>query len=370
MKYYIIAGEPSGDLHASNLIRAITDVDRSASFRGFGGDRMAAAGAQIAKHYKDLAFMGFWEVAMNLRTIFRNLSFCKEDILRFNPDAVILVDYPGFNLRIAKFLKQNKIKVFYYISPQMWAWHSSRVKQIKQLVDRMFVILPFEKEFYKKWNYDVDFVGHPLLDAMQDLRFNENFLREHQLDQKKLIAILPGSRRQEIKKMLPVMAELPRHFPDYQFAVAGLSHLGEEFYRKYIHDPAIRIVFDQTYDLLHHAHAAMVTSGTATMETALFNVPQVVCYKGNYLSYLIGRMLVEVKYIAMVNLICDKEAVKELIQGEMTVENLRAALNKILTLDEREKMLSDYRLLREKLGGAGASMRAAEMMIHRLRGEG
>ncbi len=367
MKFYIIAGEASGDLHASNLIRAIKNIDGAASVRGFGGGRMKAAGADIVKHYKDLAFMGFWEVLVNLRTILGILSFCKQDILQFKPDAVILVDYPGFNLRMAKFLKAKGIRVFYYISPQVWAWHTSRVKQIKRCVDRMFVILPFEKEFYAKWKYEVEFVGHPLLDALADYKFNENFLRDNHFADKKVIAILPGSRRQEIKRMLPVMAEMAHLFPDYQFVAAGLTHIGEAFYRKHLHRPEIKLVFDQTYDLLHHSHAAMVTSGTATMETALFNVPQVVCYKGNFLSYVIGRMLVEVQFIAMVNLICGKKVVEELIQNDLTTENLRAELEKILSGEERNSVVSGYKLLCEKLGGVGASKRTAEVMVNALK---
>jgi len=368
MKFYIIAGEASGDLHASYLIRAIKSLDGTVDVRGFGGDRMKAAGADIVMHYKDLAFMGFWEVVANLRTILRNLAFCKRDILRFRPDAVILVDYPGFNLRIAKFLKAKGIKVFYYISPQVWAWHSSRVKQIKGCVDRMFVILPFEKEFYARWNYDVDFVGHPLLDALHDFRFNENFVSYNRLPQKRIIALLPGSRRQEIRRMLPVMAEMAHYFPGYQFVVAGLSHIGEAFYRAFIHHPDVKLVLDQTYDVLNNSFAALVTSGTATVETALLNVPQVVCYKGNYFSYLIGRMVVEVDYIAMVNLICGKKAVEELIQNNLTVSNIRAALSRLLESSERERIFDDYRTLREKLGGAGASKRAAKLMMNRVMG--
>ncbi len=412
MKLYIIAGEPSGDLHASNLVRSIKNLDRSASVRGFGGDRMQAAGAEIVKHYKDLAFMGFLEVVVHLRTILRNLSFCKKDILQFKPDAVILVDYPGFNLRIAKFLKQNArlneagqgIKVFYYISPKVWAWHSSRVKQIKECVDRMFVILPFEKEFYAKWNYDVDFVGHPLLDALDEFESSSknstddtlsfepvpfagegrgeaikkaphsggtapsNFLQQNQLEQKRIIAILPGSREQEIKRMLPVMAEMVQYFPDERFVVAGLSQIGESFYRQYLHHPGVKLVMDQTYDVLNNSFAAVVTSGTATLEAALFNVPQVVCYKANFISYWIGRMLVKVKFIALVNLIGGREIVEELIQNKLTAESLRAALNKISGARERERILSDYKSLREKLGGAGASKRAAEEMVKRLIG--
>lgn len=356
-------------MHASNLIRAIRKLDSAASVRGWGGDRMTLAGADIVKHYRDLAFMGFWEVLVNLGTILRHLSFCKRDIMQFKPDAVILVDYPGFNLRIARFVKTRGIKVFYYISPQVWAWHSSRVRMIKKYVDRMFVILPFEKDFYARWNYEVDFVGHPLLDALADFRFNENFLQDNRLEHKKIIAILPGSRRQEIKRMLPVMAQMVHYFPGYQFVVAGLSHIGESFYRQYLHHPDVRLVIDQTYDVLHNAFAAMVTSGTATMEAALLGVPQVVCYRGNIISFWTGRMLVAVRYIAMVNLICGKQIVDELLQGRLTVQNLRAALTKILDAGERERILVDYRKLRQKLGGAGASRRAAGRMVGSLLGE-
>lgn len=366
MRFYIIAGESSGDLHAANLIRAIQSQNTETSFRGFGGDKMAAAGCVIAKHYRELAFMGFWEVAVNIRTIFSNLAYCKQDMLQFKPDAVILVDYPGFNLRMAKFLKSKGIKVFYYISPQVWAWKASRVNIIKKCVDRMFVILPFEKAFYAKWNYEVDFVGHPLLDELAGLKLNENFREQNHLGQKKIIALLPGSRKQEIAKMLPVMSEMTQHFPDYQFVVAGLSFIDESFYKNLIHHPCTRLVMDQTHDLLHHSYAALVTSGTATLETALFNVPQVVCYKGSLLSYWIGKMLVQVRFIALVNLICEKSVAEELIQGAVNVKTLQAALYHLLDSKDRERIFSDYQVLREKLGGIGASEETARLILSRM----
>lgn len=367
MKFYIIAGEASGDLHAANLVRAMKEQEQAAEFRGFGGDKMANAGATIVKHYRDLAFMGFWEVAVNIRTILGNLSFCKQDILQYKPDAVVLVDYPGFNLRIAEFLKGKGIKVFYYISPQVWAWKASRVKLIKACVDRMFVILPFEKEFYAKWNYEVDFVGHPLLDELAANKQGENFLLSNNLDDKKIIALLPGSRKQEISRMLPVMIGMIKFYPEYQFVIAGLTNIGEDFYRDLLPSSGTRLVMDQTYDLLAHAHAALVTSGTATLETALFNVPQVVCYRGSYFSYLIGRMLVRVKFISLVNLICDKQVVTELIQDDFSPERLRSELKNILTEKTREQILVNYRLLEDKLGGAGASQKTGALILQDMR---
>ncbi len=363
MKLYIIAGEASGDLHGANLIRAIKSLNVSSEVRGFGGDKMAQAGCDVVKHYRELAFMGFWEVLVNIRAILANLSFCKQDILQFNPDAVILVDYPGFNLRMAKFLKSKGIKVFYYISPQVWAWKASRVKLIKECVEKMFVILPFEKEFYARWNYKVDFVGHPLLDEIAAVKLNDNFRRENNLNEKKIIAILPGSRKQEISRMLPVMAEMARDYPEYQFVVAGLSNIREDFYRKFIRHPNVKLVMNQTYDLLHYSYAAMVTSGTATLETALHGVPQVVCYRGNYFSYLIGKSLVKIKFIALVNLVCEKKVVEELIQNDFDNAHLKAALNQLLDGKERERIFSDYALLKEKLGGEGASTKSAELML-------
>lgn len=367
MRYYIIAGEASGDLHAANLMRALKEQDPEAEFRCWGGDRMELAGGEIVKHYKELAFMGFWEVATNLRVIFRNLDFCKKDILQWQPHVVILVDYPGFNLRIAKFLKQQQIKCYYYISPQVWAWKQSRVKQIRRDVDRMFVILPFEEEFYKERNYKVDFVGHPLLDALENREPVEDFRQQHGLDERLIIALLPGSRRQEIAKMLQVLLQAQPHFPEYQFVVAGIKHIEPEFYAAIIGNRQAQVIYDSTYDLLENSEAALVTSGTATLETALLNVPQVVCYKGSYLSYRIARMLVKVRFIALVNLIMDRKVVTELIQADLTEANLVKELKDLLDPMTRHEMLSDYEELVHKLGGPGASENTAQLMIKYLR---
>ena len=367
MKYYIIAGEASGDLHGSNLMKEILLLDEQAQFRCWGGDKMKEAGGVMVKHYKDTAFMGFLEVAKNIGTIFKLLKKCKEDILEYNPDAVILIDYPGFNLRIAQFAHANKFKVFYYVSPQLWAWKASRIKIIKECVDRLIVILPFEKAFYKGYDYEVDYVGHPLLDAISLIDNSNRFLRVNNLSDEKIVALLPGSRKQEITKMLPVMMEMQKEFPKYQFVIAGLSVNGEGFYNEIVKQ-TIPIVYDQTYQLLTHAYAGLVTSGTATLETALFQVPQVVCYKGSPISYFIGKRLVDVKYISLVNLIMDKPVVKELIQSDFNTANLKTELTKI-TVDKeyRNSMLSDYKRLRERLGGVGASKRTAELIFNYLK---
>jgi lipid-A-disaccharide synthase len=360
MKYYIIAGEASGDLHASNLMRELRKKDANAEFRCWGGDLMEAQGAVLVKHYRELAFMGFTEVAMNLRTILRNIEICKTDILSWKPDVVICVDYPGFNLRIAEFVKEKGFRVFYYISPAIWAWKQSRIHKIKRSVDRMFTILPFEKEFYKKLGFDVDFVGHPLLDALENYR--ENTLQIE--TRKPVIALLPGSRRQEISRMLPVMLETLQHFPEFHFVIAGAPSMPQEFYDSLIGDSKVQIVYGQTYNLLRCSHAALVTSGTATLETALFRVPEVVCYKAGSVSYQIARRLVKVKYISLVNLILDKPVVTELVQNDFNVSRLSDELRRI-TKDEavRNQMLASYDELKTKLGGAGASSRLADLML-------
>lgn len=362
MKYYIIAGEASGDLHASNLMKELKLLDKETNFRCWGGDLMKQEGATIVKHYRNLAFMGFTEVLLNIRTIFKNINFCKKDILAFQPDVVILVDYPGFNLRIAEFLKFKKIKVFYYISPQIWAWKESRVHKIKQCVDRMFVILPFEKDFYKKYNYEVDFVGHPLLDAIANRRDAIPIT-----DGKPIIAILPGSREQEIAKMLPVMLSIQNDFKEYSFVIAAAPSVSKEFYQNFITDKNTKIIFGKTYDLLQEAAAALVTSGTATLETALFEVPEVVCYSGNFFSYQIAKRLVKVKFISLVNLIMNQEVVKELIQKDFNAANLKLELNKLL-FDEKKKteLKKDYNKLKGTLGGQGASKKAAKLMMKYL----
>ena len=351
-KYYIIAGEASGDLHGGNLIRAIGQKDDGAEVRCWGGDNMQSAGGQVVKHIRDLAFMGFWEVIKNLPQILRNISFCKQDILMFQPDVVVLIDYPGFNFRLLEFLKQNNFKVVWYISPQVWAWKEGRVKKIKQYVDKLLVIFPFEVDFYKKWNVEATFVGHPLLDVIETDEI-------HHRDEN-VIALLPGSRKQEIEKMLPLYMEVAKRFSGKKFIVAGMSIHGKAYYERFLHDVQCELWFDRTYDLLKVAHAAIVTSGTATMETALFNVPQVVCYKGSALSFFIGRMLVKVPFIAMVNLVCGKKVVTELIQHQATTDAVSAEVEKLLEPETRAQILADYNWMMQHLGGAGASARAAE----------
>lgn len=369
MKFYIIAGEASGDLHASNLIKEIKLLKKNAEFRCWGGDLMKEQGAELVKHYRDLAFMGFVEVILNIRTIAKNISFCKKDILNYRPDALILVDYPGFNLRIAEFAHKNGIKVFYYICPQVWAWKSSRVEKIKKYVDKMFVILPFEKEFYKSRGYHVEFVGHPLLDVINNFSKQDknSFIQKNNLNEKPIIALLPGSRKQEITKMLSIMLAIIPEFEDYQFVVGAAPSVPHEFYEKIIADTEVKILYNQTYELLSNATAALVTSGTATLETALFEVPEVVCYKGNFISYQIAKRIVNVKYITLVNLIMNRMVVRELIQNELNHANLRFELNKIL-LDKsnHKRILSDYSLLKEKLGDAGASRKTAELILKNL----
>lgn len=365
MKYYIIAGEASGDLHASNLMKELSVLDKGADFRCWGGDLMKAQKGTLVKHYKDLAFMGFTEVIMNLRTILNNIELCKQDLLQHRPDVLILIDYPGFNLRIAEFAKKNNIKVFYYISPQVWAWKQSRVHKIKRVVDRMFVILPFEKEFYDKFNYEVDFVGHPLLDAVKDYQITKNSLRIE--SNKPIIALLPGSRQQEIKTMLPIMLSMVNHFKEFTFVIAGAPSQTPDFYKQYTKGTDIQIVFNETYQLLQHSYAALVTSGTATLETALFGVPEVVCYKGGLISYTIARQLVKVDYISLVNLIMGKEIVKELIQNDLNEHNLTLELKKLLEPETRKSILKNYELLKQVLGGAGASKQTAELILHYLK---
>ena len=370
MRYYIIAGEASGDLHASNLMRELKRKDINASFRCWGGDLMQEQGAKIVKHYRDLAFMGFAEVVLNLRTILNNISFCKKDIQEYRPDVLILVDYPGFNLRIAGFAKRMGIKVVYYISPQIWAWKESRVNTIKKAVDKMLVILPFEKEFYAKHGYHVDFVGHPLLDAVINYDKNKNNSSRAAIvseqDKRPIIALLPGSRKQEIKTMLPIMLSAEDHFPEYRFIIAAAPSQDISYYQQFLKGKSIQVVSGRTYDLLQVASAALVTSGTATLETALFNVPEVVCYKGNKLSYLIARSLVKIKFISLVNLIMDREIVRELIQDDLNTDCLVKEMKKILSPDGQLRMKEQFEQLRLKLGGSGASLKAAQLIIDYL----
>lgn len=369
MKYYIIAGEASGDLHASNLMKKLKLKDPQAEFRFWGGDLMQMQGGTLVKHYRDLAFMGFAEVVMNLRTILGNISVAKKDIETYQPDAVILVDYPGFNLRIAEFVKSLGIKVYYYISPQIWAWKTGRVHKIKKVVDKMFVILPFEEEFYQRYNYKVDFVGNPLLDSLNNLPpiDEQQFRKDNNLDERPIIALLPGSRTQEIKVKLPLMLSVEKDFPDYQFVVAGAPSQPIENYKK-IAGNNLKIVENRTYDLLRVSHAALVTSGTATLETALLKVPEVVCYKGNAISYEIGKRVVKnIRFISLVNLIMDEEVVKELIQYDLTYENIKRELDLILNSPKREKIMKSYEELYHKLGGIGASERTASLITEDLK---
>jgi len=370
MKYYIVSGEASGDLHGSNLMRAIKSLDQEADIRFWGGDLMEEVSGGLVKHYKELAFMGFGEVLLNIRTILNNLKFCKKDILEYKPDKLILIDYPGFNMRIAEFAKKNNIEVHYYISPQIWAWKENRIKKIKRDVDFMYVILPFEKEFYeKKHKYPVAFVGHPLIDSLSKReQVNEvAFRKKYQLSEKPIIALLPGSRKQEIKKMLKLMLTQVDQFKDYQFVIAGAPSQDYSFYEQFMNKEAVKFVPNKTYELLSLSYAALVTSGTATLETALFKVPEIVCYKTSWLSFQIGKRLVQLKFISLVNLIMNREVVKELIQSELTEDHLNKELKRILSSKERSAMFLDYFELEKKLGGKGASMKTAELILKNKR---
>lgn len=373
MKYYIVAGEASGDLHASYLMKSLKKSDPAAEFRFWGGDLMKAQGGTLVKHYRDLAFMGFVEVALNLKTVLGNIKTCKEDIVRYHPDAVILVDYPGFNLRIAEFVKKQKIKVFYYISPQVWAWKKNRVYKIRENVDKLLTILPFEKDFFARYDYPVDYVGHPLLDEVDDKVQTDgriaSFRERYHLSDKPIVALLPGSRRQEISTMLPKMLSVVDEFPDCQFVVSAVPTLSLDFYRHLLRNSALPLVVDETYPLLLNSRAALVTSGTATLETALLRIPEVVCYSGHPISYAIARLLIkDIKYISLVNLISDKLVVKELIQNDLNKNNLVRELSLLLPdSPERMKMLTQYEELRRILGDRGASDKAARIVIENLK---
>ena len=390
MKYYIISGEASGDLHGSNLIKELFKLDKAAKVRCWGGNMMQDAGATLVKHYRELAFMGFTEVILNLPAIFKNISFCKKDIAGYKPDVLVLIDYPGFNLRIAEWAHKQGLKIVYYISPQIWAWKETRIHSIKKNVDKMLVILPFEKAFYAKWNFEAEYVGHPLMEVIEDFKTQNNtandkwsiessenndqrtkelitnafFTNENNINiPPKIIALLPGSRKQEILKKLPIMLQVAKHFPAYQFVVAKAPGLTDDFYAELLFPyKNVGAVVNKTYQLLSAAEAALVTSGTATLETALFAVPQIICYKGNNISYQIARRLIKIKYIGLVNLIMDKEVVKELIQDELTVENLVTELNKLLHDDNiREQLKKDYQHLKDLLSAGGhASANAAK----------
>ena len=369
MKYYIIAGEASGDLHGANLMKGLLEEDPKANIRFWGGDLMQSVGGNLVSHYKERSFMGFFEVLKNLSKILGFIKFCKKDIVEFNPDVIVFIDNSGFNLRIAKWAKEKGFKTNYYISPQVWASRATRVKAIKRDVDKLFVILPFEKEFYKKYDYEVEFVGHPLIDAIADRQqvSGREFRKEYNLNEKPIIALLPGSRQQEITEMLSVMVSLVDDFSDYQFVIAGAPSQDFSFYQQIIGDKKVAFINNKTYDLLSISYAAIVASGTATLETALFKVPQVVCYKGGTISYFIAKRIITLKFISLVNLIMDKEVVKELIQNDFTKQNLKTALTKILNIEHREKLFLNYFELEKKLGGKGASEKVAKQIVANLK---
>ncbi|MEO8234002.1 MAG: lipid-A-disaccharide synthase [Flavobacterium sp.] len=369
MKYYIIAGEASGDLHGSNLMKGIYKEDSQAEIRFWGGDLMKQTGGTLVKHYRDLSFMGFIEVVLNLKTILNNIKICKADILKFKPDAIIFIDYPGFNMRIAKWSKQLGIRNYYYISPQIWAWKENRIKAIKSDVDKMYVILPFEKDFYeKKHHFPVEFVGHPLIDAINNRQKTdpEQFKRNNNLDKRPIIALLPGSRKQEIEKMLSEMLSIVKDFPDFQFVIAGAPSQEYSFYEQFLTNDQVHFISNKTYDLLSVSHAALVTSGTATLETALFKVPEVVLYKGSWISYQIAKRIITLKYISLVNLIMDKEVVTELIQDDCNSKKIKIELEKIIEPSYRNTLLANYDLLERQLGGAGASDKTAHLIVKEM----
>jgi lipid-A-disaccharide synthase len=368
MNYYLIAGEASGDLHGSNLMKALKQQDTHAIFNYFGGDLMKAVGGSLKMHYSEMAFMGFIEVIVNLRTIFKNIKLAKQDILDKKPDVLILIDFPGFNLKIAEFAKQQGIPVFYYISPKVWAWNQKRVLKIKKIVDRMFCILPFEVDFYKSWGMDVDYVGNPILDAISLNKTDALFKSKHGLDKRPLIAFLPGSRKQELVRVLPEMLKAVDRFPDFQFAIAGAPSFSEKDYQKYLAHHSLPIIFNDTYNLVLNADAAVVTSGTATLETALLKTPQVVVYKGNAISIAIAKMLVNIKFISLVNLVMDNQVVKELIQEDCSGDKISTEIDLMINnQDYRVQMQRKYEELAIKMGVSGASERAAALMIKYLK---
>jgi lipid-A-disaccharide synthase len=373
MRYYVLAGEASGDLHASNLIKEISLLDGDAKFRGFGGELMEQAGMTVLKHYRDLAFMGLVPVIMNIRTIKKNFRFCEQDLLNFKPDVLILIDYPGFNLRMAKFAKAHGIRTFYYISPKVWAWKEKRVHRIIAYVDEMFTILPFETEFFAKYNYPVNYVGNPLLDAILEKKITSDFPRfitENKLAEKPILAVLPGSRKGEISVLLPTMLEAAAQFPEYQCVIAGAPNMGIEFYQPFMNESSVPVIWGKTYEILIHSRTAIVASGTATLETAILNVPQVVVYRltPSWLFNFLKFFFLRTKFVSLVNIILEKEAVRELIQWDFTLKKVVQELRNILYNPENEKrMLADYHDMMVKLGESGASKRAAEMMVKKLK---
>ena len=375
MRYYLIAGEASGDLHGSNLMKELVLEDSDAQFRYFGGDLMQAVGGDLVKHYREMAFMGFLDVILNIRTIKRNMEFCKKDLIEFKPDVLILIDYPGFNLRIAEFAKQNNIKVFYYISPKLWAWKEYRVKKVKAFVNEMFTIFPFETEFYKRHDFKVNYVGNPLMDSIQQYKKSiitkTDFLKKNSLDKRRVVAILAGSRVHEIKRMLPIMVQSAIGLSDFQFVIAGVKNINKKVYKEIIGDRDISLIFDQTYDLLSNSYAALVTSGTAALETALFNVPQTVVYKmegGLLVDFIMRNFVLKTEWASLPNIILQKTAIIEFIQKEMTVKNVTAELNKLLfEKDYRDKITQDYNELNKLMGESGCSKRTAKKMVKLLK---
>ena len=370
MKYYIIAGEASGDLHGSNLVKEIFRLDKNAIIRAWGGEKMKDAGAKIVKNYKDLSFMGFYEVLLNLNTILKNIRFCKSDIKKFNPNKIILIDYPGFNLRIAKWAKKNNFFVNFYIAPQIWAWKESRINIIRKYIDRLYVILPFEKNYFEnKHNYKVKYLGHPVMDSIKNFNnteINKSFFEKNKIDgNKKIIAILPGSRKQEIRNILKIMLNVIGSFSDYQFIIARVPNIKKNFYRSIIKGYDVKMVENQTYDLLSNSSAALVTSGTATLETALFKVPQVVCYKTSLISFFLAKIFVKIKYISLVNLIVNREIIKELVQSKCTKNNIINELTQILKKRNALKMKKNYDELISLIGSFGTSKRVARDIINK-----
>jgi len=367
MKYYIISGEASGDLHAANLVLEIKKKDKEAEIRAWGGEKIQAAGATLVKHYKETAFMGFTQVLANLKTIKSLFAFCKEDILAFHPDIVIFVDYPGFNLRMAEFTHQQGFKNYYYISPKIWAWKKKRAYKIKAFIDKMFVIFPFEIDFYKKYDYRVNYIGNPLLDEIEKQKETlpelDDFIENNSLEKKPIIALLSGSRKQEITNMLPKMVKLSAEFPKFQFIVAGAPGITPEFYSQFLSHSSLKIVYSQTYALLKNAEAGIITSGTATLEAALFRLPQVVVYAANFISYAVARMVVKIEHISLVNIILKKAAVTELIQYDFNINKLKQELNAILNTSKKDEILEDYTNLFKIMGEKGASERAAEIIF-------
>lgn len=375
MRYYLIAGEASGDLHGSNLMKELKTADSEAVFRYFGGDLMQAVDGELVKHYREMAFMGFLNVILNLKTIARNLEFCKKDLLQFKPDVLILIDYPGFNLRIAEFAKQNNIKVYYYISPKVWAWKEYRVKKIKACVDEMFTIFPFETGFYRKHGMDVHYVGNPLMDSFAEFQktalARPEFIQKNQLDERPLVALLAGSRVQEIKRTLPVMKVISSLFPDFQFVLAGVKSIDDSLYQSYLKDADIKLIYDQTYDLLNNAHTALVASGTAALETALFRVPQTVIYKvegGWVTDFIFRHFIFKMVGVSLPNIIMEREIVRELVQAKMTLKNVKSEMQELLYNKEyRAQIEADYKQLWKMMGEPGCSKRAADKMVELLR---